>query len=494
MITAFPRLAAFVLVSLFVAASAPAADRFAAAHARLQERLDRALAEFAALRATMAAERVPLAEEIARLENEVIEAGRTLENERRVRDHRSQSLRLLEQQAEREREQVSYVSGLLADFARAFESRVHLAELQRFGARARAAQHVLDTPDLALSERLEAQLDSLTLALDRLDGILGGDRFPGQAVTAQGTREHGTFLVAGPAVYFAAASGAAGLVQTRFNTYDPVALDLGPAAAAAIRTAIGDATAVLPLDATLGKAVQIREASESLFEHIAKGRTVGYVIIALGATALAVAFFKFLSVARYRAPTPDDVQAVLEALARDGPARAREIVAGMSGAAAELLGTGVRHVNDKRRVLEEALYEVVLKARPRLESLLPFLAVTAAAAPLLGLLGTVVGMIRTFSLISIFGTGDAKSLSSGISEALVTTELGLIVAIPALVLHGVLSRLAKNRLAAIEHAAVAFLNGLNTVRESSGQPRPVAVAAEVRDSGEPDGEIALQRA
>ena len=83
----------------------------------------------------------------------------------------------------------------------------------------------------------------------------------------------------------------------------------------------------------------------------------------------------------------------------------------------------------------------MLRVRPTLERFLPFLAITAAAAPLLGLLGTVIGMIKTFQLITIFGTGDAKSLSSGISEALVTTALGLSVAIPILILHGTQDRL-----------------------------------------------------
>jgi len=74
---------------------------------------------------------------------------------------------------------------------------------------------------------------------------------------------------------------------------------------------------------------------------------------------------------------------------------------------------------------------------------LPVIALTAGVSPLLGLLGTVTGMIKTFQLISLFGAGDAKLLSSGISEALITTEFGLVVAIPALVFHTYLQRRAK---------------------------------------------------
>jgi biopolymer transport protein ExbB len=99
--------------------------------------------------------------------------------------------------------------------------------------------------------------------------------------------------------------------------------------------------------------------------------------------------------------------------------------------------------------------------------LLAFIGTTAAVSPLLGLLGTVTGMITTFELITIFGTGDARNLSSGISEALVTTEFGLIVAIPALILHAILSRKANSLLGTMEQQAIAFTNGLKIARETT---------------------------
>jgi len=502
MTTARRLLALFSAAVFSAAASASfAAAALAEASARLQTRLDTSLADFSALRTEMAAVRVPLAEEINSLENDVIAAARELEREQRLRDNRGQSLRLLEQQARQEREQTDYVSSLLADFARTFESRVHLAELQRHGERLRTAQLVLEEPDFTTEKKLVAQLDALIAGLDRLDSILGGDRFPGSAITDSGAREPGTFLVLGPTAYFASANGSsAGLVQTRFNTADPVAISLGSSADAAIRAAIADASAPLPLDITLGKAVQLREASETVFEHLAKGRTVGYVILGLGAVAFVIGLYKLSAILRYRSPSTDDVQKVLETLAQDGSEQALHVSAKLGGAASELLTIGVRRLGDKRRVLEEALYEVVLKARPKLESLLPFLAVTAAAAPLLGLLGTVVGMIRTFGLIAIFGTGDAKSLSSGISEALVTTELGLCVAIPALVFHGILNRLAKARVADLEHAAVAFLNGVSTTRNRAGLLLADSAADEAaeprgaRESSDTGESLTFQRA
>jgi len=125
-----------------------------------------------------------------------------------------------------------------------------------------------------------------------------------------------------------------------------------------------------------------------------------------------------------------------------------------------MLLTAISHADDEKELIEEALYEKMLHTKPRLERLLPFIALTAACAPLLGLLGTVTGMINTFNLITIFGTGDPKMLSSGISEALITTEYGLKIAIPALLVHALISRKAKGVMASMEQTAVGFINGI----------------------------------
>ena len=106
------------------------------------------------------------------------------------------------------------------------------------------------------------------------------------------------------------------------------------------------------------------------------------------------------------------------------------------------------------------LDEAILREMPKLERGLITLAILAAIAPMLGLLGTVSGMIETFQSITLFGTGDPKLMSGGISQALVTTELGLAVAIPLLLIHSGLSG-KSNRLVQIldeESAAIVARN------------------------------------
>jgi len=90
------------------------------------------------------------------------------------------------------------------------------------------------------------------------------------------------------------------------------------------------------------------------------------------------------------------------------------------------------------------LDEVVLSLNYSLDDYLQVIGVLAAIAPLLGLLGTVLGMIDTFDILAVFGTGNAKGMAGGISEALITTQTGLLVSIPGLYMKGFLDRRAKN--------------------------------------------------
>lgn len=104
----------------------------------------------------------------------------------------------------------------------------------------------------------------------------------------------------------------------------------------------------------------------------------------------------------------------------------------------------------KKRELDQGILELcIMKERPRIRQSLTVIAVLAAVAPLFGLLGTVTGMMTTFDVISVFGTGNAKAMAGGISEALITTQSGLLVAISGLFMSGFLSRRAvrmENRL------------------------------------------------
>jgi biopolymer transport protein ExbB len=131
-----------------------------------------------------------------------------------------------------------------------------------------------------------------------------------------------------------------------------------------------------------------------------------------------------------------------------------------SSVVARVVQTCLEHSKWKRETAEKAVREILVEEVPLLNKYLNTLAVIAGAAPLLGLLGTVTGMISLFEVITHYGTGDPKIMAGGISEALVTTEVGLIIAIPVLLFHNYLRNRRDHIMAEMEKHAIRILNRL----------------------------------
>jgi len=125
---------------------------------------------------------------------------------------------------------------------------------------------------------------------------------------------------------------------------------------------------------------------------------------------------------------------------------------------ARVINAGLLCCEMQREEMENALQEAILKEIPPMERFLSTLGMLAAIAPLLGLLGTVTGMIETFHVITLYGTGDPRLMSGGISEALVTTMLGLSVAIPLMLSQTLLNRAVDKKIGEMEEKAVALVN------------------------------------
>lgn len=187
-----------------------------------------------------------------------------------------------------------------------------------------------------------------------------------------------------------------------------------------------------------------------------------------------IMFFGFLSIiicalkiARFsrikRAPK-DALAKIFESLDRGDEPHALKYVEKLGFPYAGFLSSLIKSRNLNSGMLEEVSYEYMLVAGEKLFGKLSVLSVTAAVAPLFGLLGTVTGIIKTFGDLSAVGAQHARLISSGISEALITTEYGLIVAIPAFVAHALLSRRAKSVLADMEKLAAGFIG-----RNSNGK-------------------------
>jgi len=183
------------------------------------------------------------------------------------------------------------------------------------------------------------------------------------------------------------------------------------------------------LDPTGGSLLERLVETPGLMDRIEQGGLVGYVIIGLGIIALLVAIERLI---------------VLSIVAARVAAQRRKIdQASDSNPLGRVLLTYHENRGVDSETLEMKLGEAILKEMPSLNRGLTFLKIVAVAAPLLGLLGTVTGMINTFQAITLFGTGDPKTMAGGISQALVTTVQGLCVAIPTVFLHSICSGRAK---------------------------------------------------
>ena len=182
-------------------------------------------------------------------------------------------------------------------------------------------------------------------------------------------------------------------------------------------------------------------------------------IALLGLLSLVVGLFKVLQLLS-RTPSEAPLEAVermVEAALAGKEQEAQAIAEGLHRSIRPLALAALQNRELDEEHLEARLYEASLAVQSPLERWLGVLSVSTAAAPLLGLLGTVTGMIHTFRLITMFGTGDARLLSGGISEALVTTEAGLMVAIPALLIHAWCVRRVRRNAALHKQATLRLL-------------------------------------
>lgn len=197
------------------------------------------------------------------------------------------------------------------------------------------------------------------------------------------------------------------------------------------------------IDPTRGSILAVLVDEPTIEERVHQGGVVGYIILCIGAVGLVIALFQFLYLiiagVQIRAQTKnvDSPQ--------DGNALGRILIAGRDA-----------DVSDPES-MELKLDEVILRETPRLERGLPFIKLLAAVAPLLGLLGTVTGMILTFTAITQFGTSDPKLMAGGISQALITTVLGLVTAIPLLFVHSLVSAQSRSLVRILDEQSAGML-------------------------------------
>ncbi|RME81717.1 MAG: MotA/TolQ/ExbB proton channel family protein [Zetaproteobacteria bacterium] len=182
-----------------------------------------------------------------------------------------------------------------------------------------------------------------------------------------------------------------------------------------------------------------------------------YVIVFVSLVAMTVMFERLWSLRR-RFVFPNGLQDRVEALIQEGRLKeAADILRRSESALGRVLLVALAHRGEPRDLLKERVEEQARIEMHYLERFVPWLGVIAAIAPLLGLLGTVIGMIEVFQNISLVGVGKADVLAGGISKALNTTAAGLVVAIPSLVAYRFFEGRLDAYAAELESAAVRIV-------------------------------------
>ena len=180
----------------------------------------------------------------------------------------------------------------------------------------------------------------------------------------------------------------------------------------------------------------------SLWERIQQGGIIGYIILAIGGITLIYAIYKYT---------------MLWVMSRQVHAQLGSDTPSDSNPLGRVLKVGKSHMKDEIDRLELKLAEAIMGERPAIERGISFVKIVSVVAPLAGLLGTVTGMIITFQQITLFGTGDPKIMAGGISQALVTTVLGLVVAIPTTLAHSFLQSSARSVVDVLEEQATGIV-------------------------------------
>lgn len=250
----------------------------------------------------------------------------------------------------------------------------------------------------------------------------------------------------------------------------------------------------LPLDLSGGTVFQRLVQEKSFQEWLSSGGLLIWPIFFLGLIAFVLVVERLIFMGRIRVNSDRIMSIIVDFVQKGEWKKCQDFcIKNRRFPTCRVLHSTLKHMGASQQVLENALQEAILRQLPRLERFLPTLSVLAAIAPLIGLLGTVTGMIDTFQVITVFGTGDPKLMSGGISEALITTQLGLAVAVPIMLIHHFLERRVDKIIGDIEEKGTSLTvtllkNGFVQDKDSkedikeAQQPRFALIGGSTADS------------
>jgi biopolymer transport protein ExbB len=407
-----------------------------------EQKVNEAREQLNSVRDAVFAEKVPLMEQWTELQSSVISLRREAESQDSSTNGLRQELERMESEAGDIEQSLAYINSRLVQARSEYESSLHLAERSKFEELLLSADPSNVSSPRSEADELEALLVVMESALTRLDQSLGGNVYEGKA-NVQDILETGDVLQIGPYAFFSSVEGIGGVLLENETLAAEMRI-LDDQVYQGISRIMNGGSAVLPFDPSMGDAYALTDATPGFIEHLKAGGIWMIPIFFFGILSLGIALQKYFEVRKVVVPEGALIDELVQVARSGGDENTfSQKLEGTSPVIRPIFKEGYLYRNYPESTREAAMHQEFISFRGRIEARLSLISVTAAVSPLLGLLGTVTGMIKTFHLISLYGSGDARALSSGISEALVTTEYGLIVAIPALLFHALLSRKSK---------------------------------------------------
>lgn len=395
------------------------------------DELQKSIAELTALREQIATEKLPLAEELTKLEDELSQLRREHDRITRLVDEGSLERANLETEMKARRDELAYDTNLLDEYARNFESKVHPTELQYCGKAIETAKQATANPALSQAEKFAQQVELVKASVQRSFDALGGMKFDGEGVDLQGGVLAGQFAMIGPVALFRSSTGVAGLVVPQAGSPLPLIRPLEGEVQQAIAPLVQNGEGSFPFDPSRGGALKALIHNKFSLVHIfEKGGPIMWPLLVCSVLALGVVLERLLFLANEkRKRKPKALEALYAAVQRGDMAAAIEVAKQTKFYVVRALGYALSH---REQSLPNALVYAQAQELKRFKRGIPILDTVITLAPLLGLLGTVTGMMGSFSLIG--GELSAPgAITGGIAEALIATAFGLGIAITALI-------------------------------------------------------------
>lgn len=420
-----------LLVCLLLRApSVQAAGAFDKVSAAAKQDLERALKKLTEVREAIAGEQVPLANQLTDLETQLTESRRVFDQNTRMLDTRNLDMANLKSEMKLRQDENGYLSNLLDEYARGFVTRINVSENERYDTIMQGAVLAAQNDTLPMGERFGRQITLVQESIERLEELVGGARFAGNAVGPDGVIQEGTFAIAGPVAMFSSKDAKlSGLALPQTGSIKPMIRALEKPFDKSITKLIASGVGIFPLDPTKGAALRDLANKASLWTLFKRGGMIMWPLLAASLVALAVVVERLLFIAREKK--------------RRNPQAVRDLFAAVEHGEVERAITIGRQSNDyvahamayalgeRDKSLTDALLLASAEEIKRFKRGLPILDTIITLAPLLGLLGTITGMIGSFSILG-GDLGAPAAITGGIAEALIATGYGLMIAILAL--------------------------------------------------------------